>query len=362
VGSLHEVGRYQLPETTSFQSGPIIADGVLFVTTATSTYAVNASNGKLLWSQKYQPKSLGLGTGVRGAAYVNGRLYRGTPDAHLIALDAKTGQVAWDVEAFDTAKGEYIAAAPIAWDGKLYIGNAGSDVGAIGHVRAFDLRDGRRLWSFDNVPATGPGADTWPADPGRVRAGGGMYSSFSLDPTDGSLYVPVGNPGPDFASDYRPGRNLYTSSVLRLDARTGALRGYHQFVEHDIHDWDIAASPILITSRAGRKMVVVGAKNGYLYAMDRDLSKIDGGASDKCRYPLLSRDPGRRQLVWTSLFAQAECGLCRLDRLVHTPQAFRVRGAPTRVRDAFPRLEQCIWRLRPQQSERLGVRRRCRQR
>jgi alcohol dehydrogenase (cytochrome c) len=275
VGSLHEVGRYQLPETTSFQSGPIVADGVLFVTTATSTYAVNASNGKLLWSQKYQPKSLGLGTGVRGAAYVNGRLYRGTPDAHLIALDAKTGQVAWDVEAFDTAKGEYIAAAPIAWDGKLYIGNAGSDVGAIGHVRAFDLRDGRRLWSFDNVPATGPGADTWPADPGRVRAGGGMYSSFSLDPTDGSLYVPVGNPGPDFASDYRPGRNLYTSSVLRLDARTGALRGYHQFVEHDIHDWDIAASPILITSRAGRKMVVVGAKNGYLYAMDRDLSKID---------------------------------------------------------------------------------------
>ena len=89
VGSLREVARYELPETTSFQSGPIIADDVLFVTTATSTYAVNASNGRLLWSQKYEPKSMGLGTGVRGAAYLGGRLYRGTPGAHLIALDGQ---------------------------------------------------------------------------------------------------------------------------------------------------------------------------------------------------------------------------------------------------------------------------------
>jgi alcohol dehydrogenase (cytochrome c) len=198
---------------------------------------------------------------VRGAAYFDGNLYRGTPDAHLLALDAKSGKVLWDVEAFDTSKGEYIAAAPIVWQGRIYLGNAGSDVGAIGHIRAFDVRDGRRLWNFDVVPTHGVGADTWPTDPNKVRAGGGMYTSYALDTTDGSLYAPTGNPGPDFAGQYRPGANLYTSSVVRLDAATGALRSYHQFVSNDIHDWDIAASPVLFTSRAGRKMVAVGATN-----------------------------------------------------------------------------------------------------
>ena len=274
VGSLKEVARFTLPETTSFQSGPVIVGNTLFVTTATSTYAINASTAKSLWTHKYEPKSMGLGTGIRGAAYSAGRLYRGTPDAHLIALDAKTGKLIWDAVAFDTAKGEYIAAAPLVWDGRIYLGNAGSDVGGVGHIRAFDVKDGRRLWNFDVVPLTGAGADTWPSDVNKVRAGGGMYSSYALDPADGSLYAPTGNPGPDFARHYRPGDNLYTSSVVRLDARTGALRSYHQFVKNDVHDWDIAASPILITSRGGQKMVAVAGKNGYLYGLDRGLSKV----------------------------------------------------------------------------------------
>jgi alcohol dehydrogenase (cytochrome c) len=274
VSSLREVGRYALPETTSFQAGPVIAGKMLFVTTATSTYAVDATTAEPLWAHHYEPKSLGLGTGIRGAAYSDGRLYRGTPDAHLIALDAKTGKLLWDAAAFDTAKGEYIAAAPIVWEGRIYLGNAGSDVGAIGHIRAFSIKDGHRLWNFDVVPATGAGSDTWPSDASRVRAGGGMYSSYALDAVNGSLYSPAGNPGPDFAGQYRTGDNLYTSSVLQLDARTGALRAHHQFGPHDVHDWDIAASPILFTSRAGRKMVAVGGKNGYLYGLDRQLSKV----------------------------------------------------------------------------------------
>lgn len=277
VNSLKVLGRYSLPETTSFQAAPLIVGDRLFVTTATSTYAINATNGELLWSHKYEPKSMGLGTGIRGAAYSNGHLYRGTPDAHLIAFDAMTGKLLWDTAAFDRAKGEYIAAAPIVWEGRIYLGNAGSDVGAIGHIRAFDERDGRQVWNFDVVPFTGAAGDTWPVDPNKVRAGGGMYSSYALDTTDGSLFSPTGNPGPDFAGPYRPGDNLYTSSVLRLDARTGALRGHYQFAKHDVHDWDVAASPILFTSRAGNKMVAVGAKNGYLYwltAVDADSGKI----------------------------------------------------------------------------------------
>jgi alcohol dehydrogenase (cytochrome c) len=274
VSLLKETGRYTLPETTSFQSAPLVAGDRLFVTTATSTYAMNATKGGLMWSHKYEPKSMGLGTGIRAAAYANGRLYRGTPDGHLIALDATTGKLLWDVTAFDSAKGEYIAAAPIVWGGRIYLGNAGSDVGAIGHIRAFDERDGQRIWNFDVVPATGAGADTWPADPDKMRAGGGMYSSYALDTAEGSLFSPTGNPGPDFASHYRPGDNLYTSSVVRLDAKTGALQAHYQFTKHDVHDWDVAASPILFTSRAGHKMVAVGAKNGYLYGLDRDLSKV----------------------------------------------------------------------------------------
>src|SRR6185437_3370949 len=275
VGSLHEIARAQLPETTEFVSSPLVAGNRLFVTTPDSTYAFDSTTGKLLWSYDSHPKSSGLGTGNRGAAYADGRVYRGTPDDRLIALDARTGRLLWDVQAFDPAKGEYIVAAPIIWQGKLYIGNAGSDVGAIGHVRAFDLKNGHELWNFDNVPTSGSASETWSSDPTHVRAGGGIYSSLALDPMDGMLYAPVANPGPDFAGDYRPGRNLYTVSVIELDARTGKLRAYHQLVEHDIHDWDISASPILFTSRAGRKMVAVGGKNGYLYALDRDLSKID---------------------------------------------------------------------------------------
>jgi alcohol dehydrogenase (cytochrome c) len=274
VSSLTEVGRYELPETTSFQSGPVVVDGALYVTTATGTYAMDAKTGKLQWSHKYPAKSMGLGTPVRGVAYHEGRLYRGTPDAHLIALDANSGRIVWDVEAFDTAKGEYLTAAPIIWEGRLYIGNSGSDIGGVGHVRAFDLKDGRRLWNFDVIPTAGLAGRSWPSDPAKVRAGGGMYSSFALDPADGSLYVPTGNPGPDFAGQYRPGDNLYTCSVLKLDARTGALRASHQFEKNDVHDWDIAASPVLLTSKAGRKMVAVGGKNGYLYGLDRELAKV----------------------------------------------------------------------------------------
>lgn len=274
VGKLMETGRYELPETTSFQSGPLVVGDTLFVTTATSTYATNAATGKPLWTHKYEPKSMGLGTGIRGAAFADNRLYRGTPDAHLIAIDAKTGKLVWDVAAFDASKGEYIAAAPIVWEGRIFLGNAGSDVGGIGHIRAFDIKNGHQLWNFDVVPASGAGSHTWPSGADKVRAGGGMYSSYALDTADGSLYVPTGNPGPDFARAYRPGDNLYTSSVLRLDARTGALRGHHQFVRNDFHDWDVAASPVLFTSRAGNKMVGVGGKNGYLYGMDRELKNV----------------------------------------------------------------------------------------
>ena len=275
VARVAEIGRYELSEkNANFQSGPVVVGSTMFVTTATGTYAIDATSAKLIWSQLYPAKSLGLGTPVRGVAYSDGRLYRGTPDGHAIALDAKTGKLIWDVAAADAAKGEYFTVAPLVWEGRLYIGTSGSDVGTIGRMMALDIKDGHRLWNFEIVPSSGPGAATWPSDSKKVKAGGGMYSSFAIDTSTGDLYIPTGNPGPDFAGAYSPGDNLYTCSVVRLDARTGALRSYHQFSPHDVHDWDIAASPILITSKAGAKMVVVGSKNGYLYGLNRELSKV----------------------------------------------------------------------------------------
>jgi alcohol dehydrogenase (cytochrome c) len=274
VGSLHRVASCQLPETTSFQAGPIIVGETLYVTTATSTYAVDARSGRLIWSSVYKPKSMGLGTPVRGVAYSAGRLFRGTPDARLIALDAATGKIIWDVEGGDLSKGEYYTAAPIEWKGLVYLGTSGSDIGTVGHMTAFRAKDGKKVWDFDIVPSTGPAAATWPSDPKKIKAGGGTYSSYALDTSTGILYVPTGNPGPDFVGDYRPGDNLYTCSVVMLDAKTGELKGYYQFDPHDVHDWDIAASPVLYTSKSGRKMVAVGGKDGYLYGLDRDLKNL----------------------------------------------------------------------------------------
>jgi PQQ-dependent dehydrogenase (methanol/ethanol family) len=274
IRSLTVVGRYQLTETTSFQAGPIVVGDTMYFTTVTNTYAIDARTGALRWASFYPATRLGIGTPVRGLAFANGRVYRGTTDAHVIALDAETGKIVWDVKPFETDKGEYFTAAPIIWKDRLYIGNSGSDIGVIGHVMALDVNDGHVVWSFANVPSSGPAAATGPSDPDKLRAGGGIYSSFALDTETGILYSPTGNPGPDFYGDYRPGDNLYTCSVLMLDAATGALRGYHQFVPHDVHDWDIAASPMLFTSKSGRKMVGVGGKNGYLYGLDRNLSSV----------------------------------------------------------------------------------------
>jgi PQQ-dependent dehydrogenase (methanol/ethanol family) len=274
VASQQEVARFNIPETLSFQSNPVVIGDTMYVTTLNSTYAIDARTGAQRWARSHDPKNPGPGRLGRGVGYANGRVFRGLADGHLLAMDARTGDVIWDVVGADSKAGEFYTAAPVVWEGRVIIGNAGSDYGAIGHIRAFDANDGRRLWSFDTVASTGDAARTWPDDPGKVKAGGGTYSSYAVDPQAGLVYSPVGNPGPDFVRDYRKGDNLYTSSVVVLDARTGELKGYQQLVKNDFHDWDVAASPILITSKAGRKMVAVAGKNGYLYGLSRDLHDV----------------------------------------------------------------------------------------
>ena len=274
VARLRELARFKIPETLSFQSGPVVIGDTMFFTTVKSTYAIDARTGEQRWARTIEPKSMGIGTPVRGVGYANGRLFRGTMDGHILSLDAKTGEIVWDVEGVDYNAGEYYTAAPIVWNGFVFVGNSGSDMGGIGHIRALDASTGKRIWNFDTVPSTGEAAKTWPNDPNKIKAGGGIYSSFALDPDAGVLYSPVGNPGPDFVGEYRKGDNLYTCGVVALDAKTGELKGYQQFVKNDVHDWDVAASPIVFTSKTGHKMVAAACKNGYLYGLSRDLHKL----------------------------------------------------------------------------------------
>ena len=274
VASLQEVARFKIPEIMSFQSGPVVIGDTMYVTTLVNTYAIDARNGRQRWVRHHELKDPGPGRLGRGVAYADGRVFRGLADGHLVALDAKSGDVIWDVVGADSKAGEFYTSVPVVWEGRLFIGNAGSDYGAIGHIRGFDANTGKRLWNFDTIPSSGDAAKTWPNDPNRVKAGGGTYSSYALDTEAGLLYSPVGNPGPDFVRDYRPGDNLYTSSVVVLDAGTGELKGYQQLVKNDFHDWDVAASPILFTSKAGRKMVAAAGKNGYIYGLSRDLHDV----------------------------------------------------------------------------------------
>ena len=277
VAQLTEAFTCPLNETTGFQSSPVVAGGRLFITTGTSTFAFNATTGELLWKKSYdvQPNALSVNIGVphRGLVYADNTVYRTTNNGHVLAYNAADGKTVWDSLIGDVSKGEYMTMAPLAWHGRVLVATAGSDIAGIGRVIGVNQKTGKAMWSFDLVPMSGPGSETWSSDPTHHRAGGGVYAAMSLDPKTGTLYTPTGNPGPDFDGDYRPGDNLYTCSVVMLDALSGTLRGYRQFVKHDVHDWDIAAAPALFTAKSGKAMVAVAGKSGYLWGVSRDLKE-----------------------------------------------------------------------------------------
>ncbi|WP_052352008.1 pyrroloquinoline quinone-dependent dehydrogenase [Deinococcus pimensis] len=266
---LTPVCQYHTGEVGSFQPGPVVYQGRMIITTPHSTYALSATTCKTLWTHTYTPTNLEPFPANRGVAIMQGRVYRGTTDGHLLALDAQSGKLVWDVKVADSSQGYFLSAAPIAWNGKVFIGEAGADWGAKGHLYAFDARTGRKIWTFDVIPTgTQEGADTWDKPTTAAHGGGSMWTSFTLDPMKKQLYVSVGNPAPDFAASYRPGRNLFTNSLVVLNADSGKLAWYAQQVQSDYHDWDTSAAPTVYDA-GGRGYVAVPSKSGYLYLYDR---------------------------------------------------------------------------------------------
>jgi PQQ-dependent dehydrogenase (methanol/ethanol family) len=272
AGRLAAVCAFQTGETGSFQPSPLIYEGMLYVTTAMHTYAIDARTCRKIWDAT-NPTNADVALKVnRGAALYHGKLFRASPDGHLTALDAKTGALLWDVPVSDTARGYWLSAAPIASHGLVFMGEAGADFGVDAHLYAYDEESGRLRWTFDAIPrGQMKGADSWKN--GANHGGGSMWSAFSADVEANLIYVSVGNPAPDFDGAARPGANLFTDSVVAVDMQTGKLAWYVQQVPHDIHDWDTVAAPTLF-EQDGRKYLAVGNKEGYLYLYDRTTHQL----------------------------------------------------------------------------------------
>jgi PQQ-dependent dehydrogenase (methanol/ethanol family) len=270
VAKLQSVCSYTLPEVSALQSGPIVIAGAMYFTTETRSYAIDASSCTAKWVVERpleKPSALAV---HRGFAYSEGRLYRGTSDAHVLALDANDGHTIWDHEISVKTPGMTMPMAPIAANGLVFIGNAGGDqTGVTGHVYALDAKDGHTVWRFDVVPASGPARETWPNADTLPITGGAFWTSFTLDADNGVLYVPAGNPAPDFDAEARGGDNLYANSIIALDSETGQILGYNQIVKRDTHDWDVNSPPALATTKSGRAIVASANKDGLLSVLDR---------------------------------------------------------------------------------------------
>jgi alcohol dehydrogenase (cytochrome c) len=270
VGRLGQVCAFDAPEAVNFQSGIVAVGGVLYFTLFNHTYAVDGATCRQKWKHTRPEPDTFLMVN-RGVGYHGGRLFRGTGDAHVVAIDAANGTSLWDVAIGDPKKGESVPMAPLAWSGLVFAGNAGGDnFGVTGRIYALDASSGKVVWQFNTIPDSGPALATWPkASPANPPSGGATWTSYALDETNGILYVPAGNPAPDFAAELRPGDNLYTNALLALDARTGQLLSYVQPIKADFHDWDLSSPPALITTRSGRRFVAAGSKDGYVYNIDR---------------------------------------------------------------------------------------------
>jgi alcohol dehydrogenase (cytochrome c) len=281
VGKLKVLCTYDLGQFAAFESGLIVVDNALIGTTEFDIFSLNPATCAENWRthEVYPPSLLPAN---RGAAYMGGMLFRGTQDGRVLAYGFKTGKRLWETRIADAKLGESVPSAPIAWDGLVFVGNAGGDFkGGKGRMYALDAKTGKIVWEFFLVPraegeatrgpqgATPLNMSTWNNAPGIPISGGGTWTSYTLDPKTGRLYVPGGNPAPDFAIASREGENLFTDSVVVLDAKTGDYKHHFKIVPKDWHDWDVSNPPVLIQTMGGKQLMAVAPKDGYLYGFDR---------------------------------------------------------------------------------------------
>jgi len=263
----------------SGEAQPLVYDGVAYVSTgADDVFAVAIDSGQILWQYTANLDrdltSVCCGWTSRGVAVSRDRVFVGRLDGRLVALDRMTGKPVWDVQAERWQDNFSITSAPLYYDGKVITGFAGGDRGTRGRVKAYAARDGKLLWTFYTIPAPAePGHDSWPASNDAWKYGGGsVWQTPAVDPELGLVYFSTGNPGPDYNGAYREGDNLYTASIVAIDAATGKYRWHFQQVHHDLWDYDATNPVVLMDLRMNggvRKAIVEVGKTGWAYILDR---------------------------------------------------------------------------------------------
>ncbi|HKC55188.1 MAG TPA: PQQ-dependent dehydrogenase, methanol/ethanol family [Vicinamibacterales bacterium] len=274
---------FQTDTPGRFETTPLVRDNVLYVTGPLNVaWAIDARTGREIWRYKRElPPTGGLtaccGLVNRGFGVLGDRLFMTTLDAHLLALDMKTGAVVWDATLEDFSKGYASTIAPLVVKDKVIVGVAGGEYGIRGFIDAYDAKTGKRAWRFYTIPGPGePGHDTWAGDSWQ-RGGASVWATGAYDPDLNLVYYGIGNPGPDYHSESRKGDNLYSDSLVALDPDSGTLRWHYQFTPHDLHDWDATEVPVLADlTIAGqpRKVVMLANRNGFFYTLDRTNGKL----------------------------------------------------------------------------------------
>jgi alcohol dehydrogenase (cytochrome c) len=275
IGRLVPKWTYQVDGAEQLQTVPVVADGVMYITQPNEVHAIDGRSGRPIWVYRHTP-ALRKGPN-RGVAIYRNKVYVGTPDAHLVALDARTGNKLWQTKLAESTDGYWCPVAPLIVNGKVIIGIAPGDHGLNGWLDAYDAESGKQLWRWHSIPRPGePGSESWAGDSWKT-AGGNTWLTGSFDPDLNLIYWGIGNPAPDFNGDLREGDNLYTESMVALDANTGKLKWYFQFTPHDVHDWDAVEIPVLVDAAwegQPRKLLVQANRNGFYYVLDRVTGKF----------------------------------------------------------------------------------------
>jgi alcohol dehydrogenase (cytochrome c) len=324
VKNLEQKWIYQAPVMGPWQATPLVVDGIMYVTQRPNDIvALDAKTGRAFWVYRHNTspnQKACCGSNNRGVAILGDTLFMGTLDARLVAVNAKSGRLKWSVQVADMEAAYSLTLAPLVVKDKVIIGVGGGEYGIRGFIAAYDANTGKEAWRFYTIPGPGePGHETWERCPPNpvtycdpeawAHGGGSIWLTGSYDPELNLTYWGVGNAGPDWNPAQRPGDNLYTASVVALDADTGRLRWHFQFTPNDAYDYDAVQIPVLADlnwSGGPVKAMLWANRNGYFYVLERATGKFLLGK------PFV-------KVNWSS-------GLDERGRPIRTPQP---TGAPT---------------------------------
>jgi alcohol dehydrogenase (cytochrome c) len=276
VAGLRPIWVYQTNSLQKFETTPLVVDGVMYISEPPSNVtALDTRTGRPLWKyRRTMPDDVRVCCGQvnRGVAILGDLVYVGTIDAYLVALNAKSGAVMWETKVGEYKSGYSITVAPLALKDKIVVGMAGGEYGVRGFLDAYDAKSGKRAWRFWTIPGPGEkGNETWKGDSWKTGSAA-TWVTGAFDPETNLIYWGTGNPGPDWNGDVREGDNLYSDSLIAVDADSGTLKWHFQFTPHDVHDWDATEVPVLVDGEVRgrkRKLVVFANRNAFYYVLDR---------------------------------------------------------------------------------------------